>query len=264
MESINSQLKALFKRWKEKSPSEYFIEDGLMMTPGRNSNETEIEWKQSNLRIAFLVKDNNQECDEEGSDSSTTCWFTKHPNLLDLKSDPPYRPTFFKNIANLLYGFSHTPKTAPSYENTKSHLDEVKKCLREMPFAIIESKKQPGGSKISDKELKQNLEKYGTKELKETGFLKQELLILKPNIVVCMGGPIFEFLKEEFSEDGVEPVILNSCGFPHIFYVKKFNMIIMPSYHPSWWVYNKVYDGVFNWYNEFLKTEYARMIFQNN
>lgn len=55
------QFDELFSLWRAEVPNEYFMEDGLMILPGKTEEEMDSLWKCSPIRMAFLDKDNNQE-----------------------------------------------------------------------------------------------------------------------------------------------------------------------------------------------------------
>lgn len=250
----------VFARWKahdkftEGNPKGAFVYDGLIQTPDRDEEVVDQQWKQSNIRIAFIVKDNNQRkagSPENYWDSYVYKWCIEQPD-----NTLPLNQPFFRNIANILYGITHIHKEDVSYQNIVDKLDDVKLCFASTAFAIIESKKQPGIQSIKDKDLSKNLDVFGH-------FLYEELDILQPNILVCMGGPIYKHLIKRYSADD-----LVACGGDNnvnIYYVRSKNIVFMYSGHPSrrWNKSPDVYNGVIHWFRKFANTEYYNRILKN-
>lgn len=128
------------------------------------------------------------------------------------------------------------------------HFDEVKDFFNTQPFAIVECKKQPGDGKLDDKELKWHLRNYGD-------FLKREIEILAPSMIVCASQHIYRFVLDMFPQEE-----LTSIGkeYNSIRLHKPTGVLIFCSYHPS--AYTKsveeIYDSVMYHYRVFLEGHY--------
>lgn len=109
------------------------------------------------------------------------------------------------------------------YGEVAQHFDEVKDFFNTQPFAIVECKKQPGDGKLDDKELKWHLRNYGD-------FLKREIEILVPTMIVCASQHIYRFVLDMFPQEE-----LTSIGKDHnsIRLHKPTGVLIFCSYHPS-------------------------------
>ena len=155
-------------------------------------------------------------------------------------------PRFIRNLAYLLWGLSKADKDNPWwYDEVTKHFDEVKDFFNTQPFAIVECKKQPGGGKLDDKKLKQHLADYGD-------LLKREIEILSPTMIVCAGGPTYDFVikkiypqEELITIEGHQEMRLHTPTGTLIFF----------SYHPSDRKTSRdFYDsGVMYHYREFLE-----------
>ena len=189
------EMAGLFDRWyhrtaqlNKESPDEDghygLVCDGLMRKPGKDESgddELEKSWWAQPMRIAFLMKDQNQGGSHWNEDARN--WLSQKTDMQELTNRT------FRNIANILWGLIYSKEDIRPQEDIVTKFDDIKTCFHEIPFAYIETKKQGGGSSIDNKELKLYLNDY--KDL-----LYKELDILNPNVFVCTGWPIYEFVQD--------------------------------------------------------------------
>lgn len=235
MESTNKQLDSLFEYWKAKSKAlkdaDEIVTDGIMRKFVTTNTINNTPWKDRNLRIAFLVKDN-----PDGA-HDTRNWLEKEDNR-NLKS------VFLHKIANLFYGLSHSTNDDGEqwwFGEIEQHAEDVKTFFNTEPFAFVECKKQSGTTKIDDKKLETYIKKY-------KNLLNEEIEILNPNIIVCMGQPIFDFVLKMYSATEE-----NLVAEQNIHYIPSCKKIIIYAAHPSARdSYQNHYEGVMYWYRQFL------------
>lgn len=231
MENYNEKLNNLFEKWKAKSiengEEKAFCEDGLMYKYGHDNNYVDELWDKSQKRIMFLLKDPK----EYSGDSRE--WLQKKEENRQLQS------SFIKKLAYVLYGLSTVKdgKIADFWDITH---EQLVKCFNEIPFAFVESKKQAGETKISDKELKKYINLY-----KE--YLTEEINILNPDIVICFGGPQHHFAVNDLYKDAE---VIDK----HIRLHKQTNTLIIYSYHPSYFRISpeNFYNDIMCQYGKFL------------
>lgn len=238
MGSLNVALDNLFKQWKftYKCP---FVKDGLMF---KNDQAIDIEnlWIHSKRRIAFLVKDQNQGRGEHWDDDARL-WLRDDWRTQELK-----RP-MFRNIANLFYGLSHVSaeEHAQIWYGELEH-DKVKNYFNQSPFAFIECKKVPGYSSLTDRDLKDYIQH-------DTFFLSKEIKILNPNILVCCGGPIFDFAINMYGKDSLHSYGING----NLRYSVEKNIVLIYCEHPAkrFMHSGTFYDVAMDLFRLFLQTE---------
>ena len=229
MENYNEKLNILFEKWKAKSiengEEKAFCEDGLMYKYGHDKNYVDELWDKSKKRIMFLLKDPI----EDSGDSRL--W-------LGVPENQQLRPIIMKKLAYILYGLSTVKDGKVADFRDVTH-EQLVKSFNEIPFAYVESKKQEGITKISDKELKKYINLY-----KE--YLKEEINILKPNIVICFGGEQYHFAVNDMFKDAE---VIDK----HIRLHKQTNTLIIYSYHPSARKsYESFYSEIMREYGKFL------------
>lgn len=239
--TINEQLDLLFKFWKsESNPEEGFIKDGLMRLPNVSDEKLDEMWKSSSKRIAFLLKENNPNGDGKEDDSRN--WLNINSNLLG--------ETFFRRIANLFYGLSHSDKSYVYWgTEVENCLEKVRDFFYSNTFAFVECKKQLGGPKCDEKVFATYLDKY-------KWYLETELRILDPNIIVCMGSNQFDFVLKMYCGYEVIAVVDG-----HVYYIPSKRITVIYSGHPSFHANGfqadvKHYEGVMFWYAKFIESEY--------
>ena len=208
MIDYNSLLDALFVDVWEKRCQEYkFVRDGLM----RNIPSESEAWFHARKKIAFLLKDKS-----DGTCDDVRDWLNDNDNLNNLNNRNMVG-RFFRNIANVLYGLVHDECDFNNVVNNP----RVKECLLTSPFAIIECKKDAGCSSLDDNELKYFLERDGD-------LLQIQLALLKPNVIVCSGWLINEFVRRMFPHDDLY-IQSNNLA-----YSKSTKSLIILGYHPSY------------------------------
>lgn len=247
-QSYNSQLNKLFTEWKEKSLENgdvIFTEDGLMEKAEARNIDVEKEWRESSKRIMFLLKD-------QPSTSSDDARLWLRDKNMGLKNCE-LKSRFIRNIANIFWGLYHADREhLCTVADMKKSFDEIKECFNTKPFAFIECKKQGGGTTISNNTLKEYLERYGD-------FLKREIDILQPNMIVCTSSIIYKFVCRKYNQE--EELIKIDDKHNSIRFHRTSGTLIFCSYHPSARKsHETVYEGVMDHYRAFLKSDYAKNI----
>ncbi|OAV66623.1 hypothetical protein Barb6XT_01846 [Bacteroidales bacterium Barb6XT] len=213
MKSYNEVLNELFQRWEEisKQHGDYgFCRDGLMYkgdswSDGRYSGREDELWSNSPKRVLFLLKDTN-----------------KNPNRDIREWKPTTDKKHYLNIAYWLYGLLHFDNDGNSPDFDSIDIKELTSFFDDTPYAIVNSKKESGSGSIQLKELAKYISKYGD-------FLKEQILILDPDIVVCGGG-------QSYLKNYVEENIYNSLSKVNnwMYYSPNDNKLVIDSYHPSY------------------------------
>lgn len=230
MANYNEKINILFEKWEAKSiengEEKAFCRDGLMYKYGHDNNYVDELWDKSQKRILFLLKDPK----EYSGDSRE--WLQKKEENRQLQ------PSFIKKLAYVLYGLS-TAKDGKITDFWDITHEQLVKCFNEIPFAFVESKKQAGTTKINDLELDEYIYDY-------KDFLSEEINILKPNIVICFGGPQYHFAITDLFKDAEK--IDNNIRLHN-----KTNTLIIYSYHPSARKsYESFYSEIMRQYGKFL------------
>lgn len=233
MKNYNEKLNFLFDKWEDESKRNEeegaFCRDGLMYKFGHDNNYVDELWDKSSKRILFLLKDPK----EYSGDSRE--WLQKKEENRQLQ------PSFIKKLAYVLYGLS-TVKDGKTTDFWDISHEQLVKCFNEIPFAFVESKKQAGTILIKDKVLDKYINSY-----KE--YLLEEINILKPNIIICFGGPQYHFALTELFKD-VEKIDNN------IHIDNETKTLIIYSYHPSARTsYESFYSEIMRQYGKFLAQE---------
>ena len=249
VENCNAKINELFIRWEEQLNKDGFFgfcRDGLMfrgenwkeqgddgkLYDGKYSGNEETMWANVPKRILFLLKDSN-----------------KNPGYDNREFYPGVKGslnTHYRNLAYWLFGllaFDET-KDAPAFESLNLW-DEVYSVFDTKPFAIVNCKKESGGSYVSNENLQEHINRYAD-------FIKEEIAILNPDIIVCGGG---SSLIKKFVADNV---YRNLEKINNWIYFDKFNnKVVIDSYHPSYWQISggskTIYTKMMNAYKEFLE-----------
>lgn len=257
--NINSKLNDLFKDWKKSLITEYgnlqpvfFTADGLMYKNNISIEETDLTWQKLDKRIMFVLKDQPS----VGSDDDARLWLrtTIYDNdkSIELKDrNRSLQTKFLRIIARLFWGLYNAKKDNLCwYDEPQS--EAIVDLFNTIPFAFIESKKIQGGPKISDKNLCDHLTKNVYRE-----YLQREIDILDPNIIVCMGQPVYDSVLEIFKGKGLVKKVFQNL---HTYESPKGNIIILYSGHPSSRASERsLYDGAIEWYRYFIDTDYANL-----
>lgn len=238
---INVALDGLFNEWKS-SYDAPFVRDGLMLKTDE-SIDVEDLWLHTGRRVAFLLKDQNQGRGEHWDDDARL-WLRGDRRTQELK-----RP-LFRNIANLFYGLSNVSvEEYAQFWYGELCPDAVREHFNCRPFAFVECKKVPGGSRLSDKVLRGYLRR-------DCAYLSKEMEILNPNILVCCGGPIFDFAIRMYGKDRLHSYGING----NLRYSVEKNVVLLYCGHPanSFVCREMFYDVTMDLFRNFLKTEDGR------
>ena len=234
MTGINSQLDSIFNEWEKLVPKDMFVRDGIM----RTIPNADKVWSTSKRRIAFMMKDKS---DGTGDDARNWLIDNDDPNN---QKNRRLGTKLFRNIACVLYGLKHDECDYANVANDALLID----CLLKVPFAYIECKKEAGKGSLDDSVLQQYLRgAHGT-------YLHQELSILQPNIYVCSGWPINDFIRNMYAP---EELYIQSNNLAY--HIPSKTLIIL-GYHPTArTIYPpKNFAGVMNHYKDFLATDYGK------
>ncbi len=221
---INTKLDELFQRWRtemEKDGVSGFSEDGLMY---RNGHEDQL-WNDSPRKIAFLLKENNN---NDGED--VRAWsgsINGHsPNGL-----------FFNRIAAWLYGITYLKDTCyPSIADAFNSSNQMK-ALQELPYAYVNVKKKSGGPVAYESQITDFAQRYAK-------YIREELDILDPNIIVCGGNTVFKIAKELIYP---ELNFIEKSSWTH--QDQKKQITIINSFHPT---AHKPNEHMYDWMMESL------------
>ena len=243
MKTTNEKLDELFSKWREyKEMFPYFTKDGLVYKHDANI-DVEKAWNESPRRIVFLLKDQNQ--DGGLWDEDIREWLRGEGS--DYENNRNIRGKFIRNIANLFYGLNNLSRQDECW--LPSIPEEVIKChFNTVPFALVECKKLPGGSSLNPKTLRDYLNH-------DSCYLRQELEIINPNIIVCTSGEIYKMVQDWYPKDD----IIRFSDFSSVCFNKRTKKLIFNSYHPSAIKSPEdFYEGVMWHYRYgFMKSEYA-------
>lgn len=177
MKHYNKKLDELFDRWLQVSDKEKFCRDGLMLKYGQKPEYVDEQWEKAPRRVMFLVKDN-----PDGWGHDTRTWLVEGEqaeNSRNLKGGDVGKSGFLPNIAKMLYGLLIiSPDNPAALPQTEEGMNKVREVFNTAPFALIEGKKKAGGDNVLKREMEKALEQ-------DKDFLKEEIDILRPNIIVC-------------------------------------------------------------------------------
>lgn len=252
--NYKEELDILLDKWEKESKKlgyNGFCYDGLMFKGniyhyisekdgkekwGREKGEENELWNTSSKKILFLMKDTNdnpnQDCRE---------WLGRqHKSIITHK--------FFKNIALWLLGLYSIDRLGNFIPFDEVNIPEkYSKAFDEIPFSIVNCKKESGKGKISNSELWNYCTIFKS-------YLKQQVEVLKPNIIVCGGGSsiVLKIARELIYPDLIFEKFDNNNW---IYYNIENDIILIDSYHPSAMIsYESVYSGMMKSYSEFIKS----------
>lgn len=232
MTDYNGQLDVLFKEWEAASIAngdDVISKDGLMKMKDVDVNEM---WDKSPVRVMFLLKDQ-----PNGGGDDIRNWLTLPDSNRFARRNREVHGTFLKRLAFLLYGFVYG-----STEFWTIKKEDVIKCFLETPFALVETKKQSGGTSVSNRVMNIYINRY-------RDFLLKEIEILSPNIIVCCGGPQHHFvLHSLYNIETLETIDGN------VHYDPEKKVVIVYSPHPrAHCSHEKFFEGAMWHYGIFLK-----------
>lgn len=258
MEKYNSyqdKTDTLFKSWKAQSIKDGFsdfCEDGLMYR-GEITN--------------FVAQDGNTYWFRKNGNEETL-WANAPKRVMFLNKDVPYNPNqdirewilrqnetditalHYKNIAIWLYGLLNIDANgrSPIFED----IDDTKiysPFIDKTPIALVNCKKESGESSISNETLSEHIERY-------KNFLRDQIQILDPDIIVCGGGSgmIKDFVKANVYSGLME---VNSW----MYFDESKNKLVIDSFHPSYYGLSRkeIYNRMMTHYQLFL-TDYPSFI----
>lgn len=245
----NNLLDELFSRWMLELSEEQkalFCKDGLMVKADQSFEFVDEKWEKAQRRVMFLLKDKNT---PDGDD--TRLWLIDQKNGENnrrLSGGNVGRTGFLPNIARLFYGLlnTNTNHRVTFNEVKKTKKEEVKRVWNVEPFAFIETKKLAGYSSVSHKEMLMAMER-------DEVFLKEEIDILRPNIIICCDSEDsqFNFITQRYfagqEAEKIEYDYPNAKMKPcSLWYYPTKQVAVIKSYHPSrlgktdWTIFERV------------------------
>lgn len=258
--NYNALLDTLFEQWKnsyDEDNRNRLCKDGLMLKPDESLNVDQL-WEEAPRRVMFLLKD----CpDGWGWDTrELLSKFDKEGKIANL-TEP-----FYQKIAKLFYGLLENKFDYRVNDRiVNANLNKVKETWKTIPLAFLEAKKLAGGPTCEGNVLKEALNR-------DKVFLKKEIDILAPNIIVCCDGEgiMFDFITNEYfgtpdwkydkrypfwddkkQEEYFKPGVTMQC---RLRYYKQRNLIVINSYHPSYVVADwEFQERVYCPFSAFLK-----------
>lgn len=254
MTDLNVELNNLFEEWKTSLKEEngddiFFTRDGLVYKNDQTIEETDHRWKNSEKRIMFILKDQPS----VGADDDARMWLRSsvmdtEKNAKQKEYNRALKSVFLRNIARLFWGLYYSNKDWLCWFD-EAKIEDLTKIVNEEPFAFVESKKIQGGTCITDKELTEHLRNY-------SHFLSREIDILNPNIVVCMGQPVFDSVLKIFEGKGI---VTKKFKNIYVYDEGKSNVVILYAGHPSSPCSEReLYDGAMEWYRYYIDPQYAK------
>ena len=176
---------------------------------------------------------------------------------------------FLTTLAEILYALLHLDATEDSrlsLSYTKIHgllHHEVADHFANVdPFAFIEAKKLAGGKTVSQQEMGEAMER-------DCEYLKRELDILRPNIIVCFdrynsqfnfitrryfGDKEAQVIAYDYTDESGRKLIGQRCC---LWYYPDDNVVVIRSYHPSYGALWKTFERVVWTQSTFPRTNAA-------
>jgi len=232
MVKYNDLLDDLFDKWENQLPEEHkekFCRDGLMRRP--SGEDVNAMWANATRRVAFLLKDKSDDsCDDirnwlvNDNDNGKYC--------RELKGGKIGRTGFLPNIARMLYGLlnvsSIKDNNSLGFDDVKSKIQDVRETWNNSPVALIETKKNAGGKTVSNTVMQNALNR-------DNNLLKEELDILKANILVCCDAKDsqFDFVTKNYFANQEHIEVFNNDIKGCIYYYPNKKVAVIKSYHPT-------------------------------
>jgi hypothetical protein len=248
---------------------DYFAKDGIMNIGNKfkiddngtvwreaSGNENK-KWNECPLRVLFLTKDENTN-DNEAWDVREETFYAKRYGL------PPHNKTmsgsfFYQNEACLLYGLLNT-KSDKMIKYNDFSWERALSFPNDNIFARINCKKEVGYSTISDRVLKESIDKY-------FDYLKEQILKIDADILVCCGSQndnniilntVYDIYKDEFG-------YVNCGKSSGMHYNKKRNKLAIDAYHLAYSIPKcKGSDALEDRYNEIVGMYYEFLKYLKN
>lgn len=251
---INSQLdKEVLDEWRQKiednreEKDKHFTSDGLMYYQ-RSQEELTKAWETSQRRVFFLLRDQNQH-----RKSGEPTWNEDiRESYLKSEDNRELKTSFMQYLSYFLWSLSKVDVNNDWWFNEVTmHIEEVKKFFIAQPFALVECKKVPGEGSVDKKVVERHLHEYGD-------LLQKEIRILNPNIIVCAGGEIYDYMiHESYFHNG----LVKENGGQNYYYSPSNDTVIIYSEHPGSQMYKggrthlteDLYEGVMYHYRKFIK-----------
>jgi hypothetical protein len=245
---IQERTNELLQRWQlqlEKKGCTGFCADGLLYRGeewevqgedgktyyGRSEGNEEELWINAPKRILFLLKDTNSNPDQDNREF--------HPGKNGTLN------CHYRNLAYWLFGLLSFDEDNDAPEFGQLDLwEDVYPVFDAKPFAIVNCKKESGGATLSNEVLWEHLSTYND-------YIKEQIEILNPDIIVCCGG---SSLIKNYVEKSVYPNIKKVNNW--IYCDEKNNKVVIDSYHPSYWQIpggsKTLYEGMMSACRDFL------------
>lgn len=252
--NYNKEIDKVLDEWEKASLSKGykgFCRDGLMYKGGvwnvfseneqkefwgRRSGDEDALWCNSSKRIMFLMKDTNGNPNQD------------YREWLGRQNKSIITHKFFKNIALWLLGLNSMQNDG-SYTSFKKAIipENFSRAFDEIPFAFVNSKKESGGPKISDATLWNYCLTFGS-------YLKQQVDVLQPNIIICGGGTHSTVLR--IAEKIIYPELDFKKINSWIYHNDIKDIVLINSYHPSARKsFEEIYNGMMSSYSEFVRNK---------
>ena len=215
-----SSADILFDEWRPHVVAEsgHFVEDGIVCEEG---------WRKAKRKILFLLKEPNGYKGEHGA-LNDLLRKAAAPNSTSAMWD---RPTFH-TVGRWAHGLLHYSGQVPSYDEAhRARKSAVLEC------AYINIKKSTGGARAT-KKVEVHAAKYAE-------FLRRQVAIIEPDIVVC--GGTYDILKEH-----VYPRMSKISSRIHQLETR----IFINAFHPSCRTNRKVvYDQVLQSFHQYMASQ---------
>jgi hypothetical protein len=256
MKNYQQELDALFNKWEEVSKKDGligFCRDGLLNKGdfhsekradmrtywGRKRGKEDELWHNAPKRILFLLKDPNK----NPEDDMRTWMGRQHRTIITGR--------FWKNIAMWLYGMNEIQQNGTYVPFDKANNPVVfSKAYDDLPISIVNVKKESGGSTVRNETLIQYARKYGC-------YLKAEMEILNPNIVVCGGG---RGTVLQIAQGIIYPQLKFERINDLVYFNKDMNIILISCCHPSCRMsYKELYEKLMKSLQQHFETTFTRL-----
>lgn len=233
MKTIEEQENELFTLWEsafKKNGDTGFCRDGLIFNgalynndKNRKSGNQEEVWFNAKRKVVFLMKEAN---DNKGEDYREWGLYGET------------KAAFFRFIYAWLNGLS-TVGSEGIIPPMVTRLDTS------MPLCIVNVKKKSGGSSANYNEIYDHVSKY-------KDFLRQQLDIYSPNIVVCGGSWKMATIAKELYNGVTDFVKMKDSNW--IWYSVEKKLVLIDSYHPGAYKENEEkYDTLIEHFQKFLR-----------